>query len=78
MEPSYWKDPQFVIQCQFMTDQSFNNGGVLFDILGEEASIMIHQLIDATVDDLNKIIYIHPALQEITMDAVRTALENFE
>jgi acyl dehydratase len=25
-----------------------------------------------------KIIYIHPALQEITMDAVRTALENFE
>ncbi len=44
---------------------------------------MIHQLIyaitfDATVDDLNKIIYIHPALQEITMDSVRTALENFE
>ena len=25
-----------------------------------------------------KIICIHPALQEITMDAVRTALENFE
>ena len=21
MEPSYWKDPQFVIQCQFITDQ---------------------------------------------------------
>jgi len=33
---------------------------------------------DATVDNLNKMIYIHPALQEITMDAVRTALENIE
>ncbi len=48
-----------------------------------KASIMIHQLIyaitfDATVDDLNKIIYIHPALQEITIDSVGTALENFE
>ena len=55
----------------------------VFCSIGEEASIMIHQLIyaitfDATVDNLNKIIYIHPALQEITMDAVRTALENFK
>jgi dihydrolipoamide dehydrogenase len=55
----------------------------VFCSIGEEASIMIHQLIyaitfDATVDDLNKIIYIHPALQEITIDSVRTALENFE
>jgi hypothetical protein len=33
---------------------------------------------DATVDNLNKMIYIHPALQEITMGAVRTALENIE
>jgi len=55
----------------------------VFCSIGEEASIMIHQLIyaitfDATVDNLNKMIYIHPALQEITMDAVRTALENIE
>ena len=55
----------------------------VFCSIGEEASIMNHQLIyaitfDATVDNLNKMIYIHPALQEITMDAVRTALENIE
>ncbi|MCB1085361.1 MAG: dihydrolipoyl dehydrogenase [Chlamydiia bacterium] len=47
-------------------------------IIGEEASNMIHQLIlaiemDATLDDLLKMIYVHPALPEIVRNAARNA-----
>lgn len=47
-------------------------------IIGEEASNMIHQLIlaiemDATLDDLLRMIYIHPALPEIVRNAARVA-----
>lgn len=47
-------------------------------IIGEEAATMVHQLIlgmtlKATVDDLLKLIYIHPALPEIVRNAVRKA-----
>lgn len=47
-------------------------------IIGEEASTMIHQLIyaitfNAKIDDLLKMIYIHPALPEIVRNAVRKA-----
>lgn len=47
-------------------------------IIGEEASNMIHQLIlaiemDATLDDLLRMIYIHPALPEIVRNAARAA-----
>ncbi|GAB4187800.1 MAG: dihydrolipoyl dehydrogenase [Simkaniaceae bacterium] len=52
-------------------------------IIGEEASDMIHMLIafmykKATVDDLNHMIYIHPALPEIVRNAARKALKAFE
>ncbi len=47
-------------------------------ILGEKASDLIHMLIlaismQATVDDLHKMIYIHPALAEVIRNAVRKA-----
>ena len=47
-------------------------------IIGEEASNMIHMLIalmnmDATLDDLLKMIYIHPTLPEIVRNAARKA-----
>lgn len=47
-------------------------------IIGREASTLIHQLIyaitfNATVDDLLKMIYIHPALPEVIRNAARTA-----
>jgi len=49
-------------------------------IVGEEASDMIHMLIafmnkNGTVDDLLKMIYIHPALPEIVRNAARKAKE---
>ena len=48
-------------------------------IIGEEASNMVHMLIlaihmDATLDDLLSMIYIHPALPEIIRNAARNAL----
>ncbi len=51
-------------------------------IVGEEASTLIHQLIyamtmNATADDLLKMIYIHPALSEIVRNAVRNAMDEF-
>jgi mycothione reductase len=51
-------------------------------IIGEEAATMVHQLIyamtfKATVDDLDKIIYIHPALPEVVKKAVRDAKAKF-
>ncbi|QVL58344.1 MAG: dihydrolipoyl dehydrogenase [Simkaniaceae bacterium] len=47
-------------------------------IIGEEASNMVHMLImaiqmDATLDDLLNMIYIHPALPEIVRNAARAA-----
>ncbi|MCB1107709.1 MAG: dihydrolipoyl dehydrogenase [Chlamydiia bacterium] len=47
-------------------------------IIGEEASNMIHMLIlaiqmDATLNDLLRMIYIHPALPEIVRNAARNA-----
>lgn len=47
-------------------------------IIGEEASNMVHMLImaihmDATLDDLLSMIYIHPALPEIVRNAARSA-----
>lgn len=47
-------------------------------IIGEEASNMVHTLIlaiemDATLDDLLRMIYIHPALPEIVRNAARAA-----
>lgn len=47
-------------------------------IIGEEASNMIHMLIlaiqmDATLDDLLSMVYIHPALPEIVRNAARAA-----
>ncbi len=52
-------------------------------ILGEEASTMIHQLVyamtfNATIDDLMKMIYIHPALPETIRNALRDALKEFD
>lgn len=52
-------------------------------IIGDEASTMIHQLIiamtlNATLDDLLKMIYIHPALPEIVRNAARKANIVFE
>lgn len=49
-------------------------------IIGEEASNMIHMLIisiqmDATLHDLLEMIYIHPALPEIVRNAARKALD---
>jgi len=51
-------------------------------ILGEEAATMIHQLIyaltfGATVDDLVRMIYIHPALPEVVRNAAFNALDKF-
>lgn len=51
-------------------------------IVGDEASVMIHQLIyaitfGAKIDDLLKMIYIHPALPEIVRNAARKAKEEF-
>ncbi|HPE84595.1 MAG TPA: hypothetical protein PLO43_00245, partial [Chlamydiales bacterium] len=48
-------------------------------ILGEEASDMIHMLIafmtmGATLSDLLKMIYIHPALPEVVRNAARKAI----
>ena len=47
-------------------------------IVGDEASNMIHMLIvcinmDATLHDLLKMVYIHPALPEIVRNAARNA-----
>lgn len=47
-------------------------------ILGEEASTMIHQLVlgmtlDATIDDLARMITVHPALPEVVAAAVEDA-----
>lgn len=47
-------------------------------IIGEEASNMVHMLIlaiqmDATLDDLLNLVYIHPALPEIVRNAARNA-----
>jgi len=52
-------------------------------IIGDEASIMIHQAIyamtyDATLDDLLNIIYIHPALPEVFRNACRKAKAQFD
>ena len=51
-------------------------------IIGEEASNMIHMCIiamtmGATIDDLSKMIYIHPALPEIVRNAIRKAKAEF-
>ena len=51
-------------------------------IIGPEASTMIHQLIyaitfNATLDDLLKMIYIHPALPEVVRNACRVAKSKF-
>ena len=52
-------------------------------IIGDEASVMIHQAIHAitykaTLDDLLGIIYIHPALPEIFRNACRKAKAEFD
>ena len=52
-------------------------------IIGQEASNMIHMLIyaitfNAKLDDLLKMIYIHPALPEIVRNACRKAKINFK
>ncbi len=52
-------------------------------IIGEEASDMIHMLIammykQGTLDDLLKMIYIHPALPEIVRNAARKAKTAFD
>jgi len=52
-------------------------------IIGEEASNMIHMLIalmnmDATLHDLLKMVYIHPALPEIVRNAARKASETIQ
>lgn len=52
-------------------------------IIGDEASIMIHQAIyamtySATLDDLLNIIYIHPALPEVFRNACRNAKKEFD
>ena len=49
-------------------------------IMGEEASILIHQLIyaitlQATVADLLKMVYVHPALSEVVMRAAYDAAQ---
>ena len=51
-------------------------------IVGDEASIMIHQLIyaihfNATLDNLLEMIYIHPALPEVVRNACRDAKKLF-
>lgn len=51
-------------------------------IVGDEASIMVHQLILAMqmrvkIDDLLSMIYIHPALNEVVRNACRNALKGF-
>lgn len=52
-------------------------------IIGDEASIMIHILIaymtmNATIDDILKMIYIHPALPEVVRNAARDAKAQLE
>ncbi|MDN3508396.1 MAG: FAD-dependent oxidoreductase, partial [Simkaniaceae bacterium] len=52
-------------------------------IIGEEASNMIHMPIaymnmGATIDDLLKTIYIHPALPELVRNAARSAAREFQ
>ncbi len=52
-------------------------------IVGREASIMSHMLIafmvmHATIDDMSRMIYVHPALPEIIRNAVRKALSQFD
>ena len=52
-------------------------------IMGEEAAIMVHQLIyamgkNAKLDDILGMIYIHPALPEVVRNAARDAREKFE
>ena len=52
-------------------------------IVGDEASDMIHMLIafmnmNGTLDDLLRMIYIHPALPEIVRNAARKAKEQFD
>ncbi len=51
-------------------------------VIGDEASNMVHMLIafmsmNATIDDLLNMIYIHPALPEIVRNAARKAKANF-
>ena len=51
-------------------------------ILGEEASTMIHQLtqamtMNAKIDDLLSMIYVHPALNEVVRNAAKKALLQF-
>ncbi|MBL4694327.1 dihydrolipoyl dehydrogenase [Candidatus Gracilibacteria bacterium] len=51
-------------------------------IIGKESSNMIHGLImamtmEATLDDLLKMIYIHPALPEVVRNAARNARDSF-
>ena len=50
-------------------------------ILGEEASTMIHQLtlamtMNARIDDLLNMIYVHPALNEVVRNAARKVILN--
>ena len=50
-------------------------------IIGPEASTMIHMCMafmhmNATLDDMNRMMYIHPALPEIVRNAVRKAVQN--
>ena len=52
-------------------------------IIGPEASDMIHMPVaylnmNATLDDMLRTIYIHPALPEIVRNAARKAREQFE
>jgi dihydrolipoamide dehydrogenase len=68
--------------CKILVDRKTRKilGG---HIIGPEASNMIHMIIaymnmDATLDDMLRTIYIHPALPEIVRNAARkakTALE---
>jgi len=51
--------------------------------IGEESATLIHQAVqamsmNATVDDLNNMIYIHPALSEILRNAARRAKMQFD
>ncbi|MBT5953986.1 dihydrolipoyl dehydrogenase [bacterium] len=52
-------------------------------IIGKEAATMIHMIIaymdmNATINDMKKMIYIHPALPENVRNAVRDAIKKFE
>lgn len=68
--------------CKLLFDRNTKKllGG---HILGDEASDMIHMVIafmnmGATLDDMLKTIYIHPALPEIVRNAARKAREQLE